>query len=335
MHEIDPFSKNLKHIEVVNQLTQKEVADRIPVSVSQYSKVCTGKQMPSISFVLGVEKAFGISLDSLLHVDLEEEAKRKSTTYGSFDQRYQGCYMVYYHDSNLYDKYFAEFVEKDVELKAGILVVRKDDVEKSKLKISLWMGYSRERAKIHYEQIKKFGKSMATVCSYLMSTSRSCDIFEGTAIFTEDYVQFDLTEQTSGSKALITLHNMREGTKYKAGLGTLSMSLEGRASTLRYIGISDMNLTCAEDDISRHLMMENENIDFSLINEAVVEIMEKSEDIDGSIDKQLVISNEIFKLIKRILRSKTCRPAGVTEIENRRWCHFVEGEMKNSHVKIA
>ena len=335
MREIDPFSKNLKHIEVVNQLTQKEVADRIPVSVSQYSKVCTGKQMPSISFVLGVEKAFGISLDSLLHVDLEEEAKKPSTTYSSFDQRYQGCYMIYYQDSNLYDKFFAEYAEKDVEVKAGILVVSKDDINRSKLKVSLWMGYSRERASIHYEQIKKFGKSMATVIGYLMSTNRNCDVFEGTAIFTKEYVQFDLTEQSCGSKALITLHSMREGTKYKAGLGTLSMSLKDRASTLRYIGISDTNLTCSEDEISRHLMMENVNVDFSLINEAVVDIMEKSEFFDDSIDKQLIISNEIYKLIKKILQSKTCRPAGVTEIENRRWCHLVESEMKNNHVRIA
>ena len=97
----------------------------------------------------------------------------------------------------------------------------------------------------------------------------------GTAIFTKEYVQFDLTEQSCGSKALITLHNMWEGTKYKAGLGTLSMSLKDRASTLRYIGISDTKtdaiikakelISLYKKDIYGKTVYVADDIDFTLI----------------------------------------------------------------------
>lgn len=333
MDEMEIFLKNLNFFEVSLKLTQKQMADRLYASPPQYNKVRSGRQLPSLGFLLNAEKTFGVTIDELLHVDLQDEGEGEHK-YDRMDSRYVGCYVVYYCSSDLYNKFLSVADDSLMELKAGILIIHKNESEKA-LNACLWTGFKKERVDVHFQELKKFRNGMLNMRSYMSSVGKECDFFEGNVFFSKKHVQIVLTEKHFGGKALLTFHRT-EGMKFHAALGNASMLQGGGVSSLSYIGLCDFPLQCPDDEISKYLIMqERKMVDFSLLHDYVGEIVEKCEAVEDISIRHFMASSELYKLVMRILVSEKCKPTGITEPENNLWYSFYEKERRTHRTEFV
>lgn len=325
MENMEIFLKNLNFFEVSLNLNQKQMADRLYASPPQYNKVRTGRQLPSLGFLLNAEKTFGVTIDELLHVDLQDDIE-DNHEYEQMDSRYVGTYVVYYCSSDLYSKYFFVVDNPSVEVKAGLLMIYKKESEKV-LKACLWTGLSKERASVHFHELKKLGNGVMNMRTYMSSVGKECDSFEGNVFFSKKHIQIDLTEK-QGGKALLTFHRT-EGVKFNAALGTSSMLQAGDVSSLSYIGLCDFPLQCTNEEISKYLVMQDRKmLDFPLIHNYVGEIVKKCEQVENVSVRHFMASSELYNLIIKILISEKSKPTGVTKPENALYCNFVEKERR-------
>lgn len=67
----DYSAKNILYILKRYHLTQKELAKMLGISNTTISTYINGKVAPSLSVLFGVSEQFGISIDCLINVDME------------------------------------------------------------------------------------------------------------------------------------------------------------------------------------------------------------------------------------------------------------------------
>ena len=69
---IQRFGEKLKAIRLARGLTLQQFAESLGYSAHGYiSELEAGKKMPTVEFVLGVSRTYGVSLDELLKDELE------------------------------------------------------------------------------------------------------------------------------------------------------------------------------------------------------------------------------------------------------------------------
>lgn len=96
MTRITVFSKRLRDVRIDKDLSQKQVAELIPMNQSNYSKIERGLQEPSMYQLKRIVEILGVSADDLLGIDkttLDEERL------ASFQKELD----------NLYNKYFKKY----------------------------------------------------------------------------------------------------------------------------------------------------------------------------------------------------------------------------------
>lgn len=317
--EMQIFLSNLKYYEEVLKLTQKQIAEKMYVSPATYCKIRKGDQLPSIDFLMKAESFFGVSIDTLLHTDLKNVEQEKS---GLVDLRYIGCYIVYHSGANLFSKFFCGLEDQFLELKTGILIIRKSTNGKE-LKATFYSNFVREIGERHFHELKKMGNAFMNMQTYLNNMQTGGGVFEGDVHFTSKYMQICFKEKQYGSKALLSFHRMDEGIRLHATLGTVSMALGGGPS-LGYLGVSHITLNETDEEILKILMTQNrKKMDFLLIHEMVKQVIENSEDIDDITVKQYMVSTTIYKFIEKILVDESSRPLGITPVEDNLWCSMV------------
>ncbi|WP_421947053.1 helix-turn-helix domain-containing protein [Phaeodactylibacter xiamenensis] len=67
------IGKNIRYLRSLNQHTQKSLADKLgktPTSVGEYEK---GKNLPPIDVIIKICEIYDVSLDQLVHKDLQAE----------------------------------------------------------------------------------------------------------------------------------------------------------------------------------------------------------------------------------------------------------------------
>ncbi|HDX9578047.1 TPA: helix-turn-helix transcriptional regulator [Bacillus pseudomycoides] len=64
------IGKKIKHLRVINKMTQEDVANQLFISRQVISKWELGKSLPDLTNLLALSKLFNVSIDSLLKEDL-------------------------------------------------------------------------------------------------------------------------------------------------------------------------------------------------------------------------------------------------------------------------
>lgn len=326
---MDVFIDNLKYFEEVMRLTQKQIAEKMFVSPASYCKIRKGDQLPSLDFLLKCESYFGVSIDTLLRVNLKNMEQSESEL---IDSRYVGCYIVYHAEANLFSKFFCDSDNQFTEIKTGILIIKKSSCGKM-LKAVFYSNFAREIGERHFRELKKLGNSFMNMQTYLNNVRTGCTVYEGNVHFTTQYMQICFTENKFGHKALLSFHRMNEGIRFQAALGTVSMTSDGGPS-LGYIGVSHVILHEADEEILKSLMIQNrKKMDFLLIHEMVKRTLESCDEIEDCTVKQYMVSTAIYKFIERMLLDESSRPLGITPVEDNLWCAKV---LRDNHkVKSA
>ena len=67
--EAEVIGENIRRMRELKHLSQKELAASIGAAPTQYSRVETGKVIPSLKTLMGVAKALDTSLDSLVNAN--------------------------------------------------------------------------------------------------------------------------------------------------------------------------------------------------------------------------------------------------------------------------
>ena len=65
------ISTNLRKIREEKGLSQKELAITIEVDPTQYSRLETGKSVPSLKTIIKIARALEVSIDAIVHGDLK------------------------------------------------------------------------------------------------------------------------------------------------------------------------------------------------------------------------------------------------------------------------
>lgn len=73
----EKVGKLLKKIRNTNNLTQKELADKLGVTYQAVSKWETGKSIPDITIIRQISKDFGISVESILDGEYNKKIEKK------------------------------------------------------------------------------------------------------------------------------------------------------------------------------------------------------------------------------------------------------------------
>ena len=110
MARITVFSKRLRDVRIDKDLSQKQVAELIPMNQSNYSKIERGLQEPSMYQLKRIVEILGVSADNLLGIDkttLDEEKL------ASFQKELD----------NLYNKYFKKYDQTQYYLSLSFLLL--------------------------------------------------------------------------------------------------------------------------------------------------------------------------------------------------------------------
>lgn len=65
--EVEVIGDNIRHIREQKKMSQKELATAIEVAPTQYSRVETGKVMPSLKTLVKIAKILDVSVDELIN----------------------------------------------------------------------------------------------------------------------------------------------------------------------------------------------------------------------------------------------------------------------------
>lgn len=75
------FCDRLKNAREDRDISQQEMADLLNITQSNYSKIETGAQEPSLNQLMIIAKYFNLTIDELLGVDPDKYVKAKVTEF--------------------------------------------------------------------------------------------------------------------------------------------------------------------------------------------------------------------------------------------------------------
>lgn len=305
------FAKNLKKLLKQNNITQKQLAQKMGVLESTVSNC--NKKLPTCDFLLKLKSVFpDISIDDMLMREIPDVSNNKlSDGMNGELQKYLGVYYIYYLDTSKKRPFRGnDFSETEAILKTGILYVYKSPagfISSKTSCLALFGIKKREVARDIKRRIESYS-SPKDVIDYLREHYPH-NLYQGTFNLSQTHM-FIILEQDRDNKdtALIIFHHIEiNNAEYIGGLGTINSASAGRPSdpVVQLIGMSRENILLSDEQIQFHLRFQSPYIELGDDSDEILELAkklyEKSEMVSDPISSNDVL---LEKYIPTILCSK-------------------------------
>ena len=346
---VEANCKTLLSEKGITQAQLAEITGFAPAAVSNYVNCYNSNHFPSIAFLAALQQKFGISIDEFISKELPP-AQITPPTPSLYEKKeleiystYCGFYYCYYFDTSKYKGRDDNSDEK--ALLYGIIAVFKDPTAKETMGHSCLavLGYN-SPAKVQKamsELEAKFDeKNISDLYKFIDNDeSYSHSAYYGDFELNNSNVFFSLSHEEK-DRALIILRRANSNSKiYTGGIGTInSVSRGGEPMpVVQFIGLSREFLDLPAEEIHYNLQL---NYPRFKSREHSLELIKKFKDIFlchedqygkySDFDKELVISGNIDKVLKQLLKQNLFRYGKISARDDDEWYHFIKEYIEES-----
>lgn len=317
--------------------TQSELATVLGVSESQITHVMRGDQEPSTYLLCKIREKFGCSIDDFLTLDLEKLEDLSPDIPETAYKCLSGVYRMYYGSNGYFNT-----LEDDSKLKNGILFVWRTAGSQNGCKVVALMDIKRGHADSCLEEVKRYVSEggYENAWNYLMSINSVNERYKGKLTLSETQIYINLQKEGKGDLTQLVFHRpeediLRKG--YVGGLGTMSSGVEkGKdahvSPSIRYVGLSNVNLEYESADIAKHLLFQFDGMDMDMMYSSVNEIFDTydkemfKESVYTHNQRRMMACISLQNMVNEMVKRSMCVAGEVTKVDDVVWCHYVESE---------
>lgn len=346
------IAANLDKLLETKKISAKELHLQTGYSEAAISKYRTGKQTPSVEFLLELKKLYDISIDDFLSKNITKGDFYSQMPQSAVEQaeetlylKFCGTYLVYYLNSSNYKGRDQNSPED--ALLYGVLSISADKTALNKP---------------HYNCIAVLGikeRAVATDLKWIIDKMGSySDI--------ERYISINRTEELSKKtyygnfelsaehafitlahdrkdKALVILHRVNSNKKeYIGGMGTINSVSKGRepTPTAQYIALTRYPISLSAEEIHHQLLLGHPTYKADDNAKELIALFKKTymmPDPDGEIhtelEKELIIKVNLERYVKNSLINNMFRYAKISERDDGSWYDLLkEVSIREKHA---
>ena len=333
------ISANLKRLIAQNNITQKELANRLGVAAASMTDYCKGRRIPTVEFFVSLKNLYDISIDDFLTKSINPPASTLPADESSIDpnmmttyHKYCGLYFVYYFDTSKYKGKDTQLPKTSVLY--GILFIYENpsslDVPEFSCAAILGIKERQDAA-----LIKKTLES-------LRDPSRIVDRIGDKYPHTAYYGDFELSQahafvnlsHANTDKALIIFHRVDNNKpNYTGGIGTVNSVSKGRerAPVVQFIGISRYPLSMSIEEIHHSLLLNYPTFKAEAETEEMIKNF-KALYVDdeaaaqgfSEYQKSVIVRSTLERYIKKSLERNMFRYGKISERDDDEWYHSIK-----------
>lgn len=303
------FKENLK--ELTMQYTQKEIAFKTGFSQSSINNYLTKNSEPSISFLIALKEAFGISVDDFLFSKLDPA---KKINYDKFI----GNYLIYYYNN---DSYKGE-VHSNIKntLNYGVLSIFKEDELNTNVKVLSSVKRNRVDALKFLKTINKDEPNKIEA-----HYNEFGNVYVGEIDYNSQNIFITLSSIENQDKSYIILNNPLSNSKYIGGVGTVNTISRGREHNpcAQFIILSKKLLDIPDGELYDLLKFNDYMIDTDDSIKDIVNLFKRLYTSQNELSSELsesqkiaIIKNRIDLLLSTIFEANAFRFAKISNRED-------------------
>ncbi|MGD9901606.1 MAG: helix-turn-helix transcriptional regulator [Spirochaetales bacterium] len=258
----NPFSVNLQKLIKDQDLNQSKLSQMTGFSVTSINNYLNEVNDPPISFLLALKKQYKINIDEFLTKRLEENTLVKVQTPYVNSQKYEGNYMLYFHQSSAYKG--AGYNPVKDPLKYGVLSIfpsADNTFDASNKMVSVATFFtSRQEAKAFKQVLDNLPNDYVEIENKHETYGQK---YKGALEATPAQVFISLKSDSYRDSVLIILNNPPSDKAYIGGIGTVNSVSHGRepAPVIQYIILSKYYIDMPDGELYNLLSLTVENID--------------------------------------------------------------------------
>lgn len=345
------FSKNLRLLLQVHQMTQKDLSRQTGIMESTVSGYCNGN-LPSCDSLIKIKALFpDVSIDALLTEDMESVLIPNTHGHSSSSvtdiDKFYGTYYLYYLNSQHLDSHpvffrsdrYEEQQHTERGLLIGILYVYRDPQLEESLSCGCYAALGMEN-RIYANQIKDRLKKMtpAMVREYFMEQF-STTFYQGQLSLTAQNMFISMQHQYKDRAFMVFRHTENKKSLYNGGLGTINSVSTGSSSDpiMQLIALSRNECRLADNVIKQHLTFQAPSSDVGQELDVILSQIEKlteTEDRKNTCDNMdfasmkqyipLILKARINDLIDQSVKRYKLSFQRVLEQYDQQWYHLIK-----------
>lgn len=342
----DNIRKNLDFFQKKLSLSDdKDMARKLGVTTSVYSRIKTGKQLPSLNpFLLTLHKnkgEFHCTIDDFLFTDLSEQEDPYSTDLPTaIYMKYEGLYQVYYFDTSPYKG--QEFTEDADALKSGLMYIYHDG-EEGEVKVYnaiAVLNMKKEDADERYAEIMRRQWRGVDIKSYIADLGGSTHAYRGKLELSEKHAFISLSYESLRDKAQMIFHRPSGNSdEYIGGLGMLISVSKGNGASpcVQCVALSKGSLDVSSEELASHLLMDYPKIqagkEIEKLADMAVQLYSRGNDPElplSEVHKKMIVQSEIDKIINDVVTRNLFRMEMVTDDDDNKFYHYLKRVRKAS-----
>ena len=342
----DNIRKNLDFFQKKLGLSDdKDMARKLGVTAPVYSRIKTGKQLPSLDpFLVTLHKnkgEFHCTIDDFLFTDLSEKEDPYSIDLPTaIYMKYEGLYQVYYFDTSPYKG--QEFTEDADALKSGLMYIYHDG-EEGEVKVYnaiAVLNMKKEDADERYAEIMRGQWRQIDIKSYIVDLGGSTHVYRGKLELSEKHVFISLSYESLRDKAQMIFHRPSGNSdEYIGGLGMLISVSKGNGASpcVQCVALSKGSLDVSSEELASHLLMDYPKIqagkEIEKLADMAVQLYSRGNDPElplSEVHKKMIVQSEIDKIINDVVTRNLFRMEMVTEDDDNKFYHYLKRVRKAS-----
>ena len=330
---------NLKKLISKNNITQKELADRVGVTAASMTDYCKARRLPTVEFLVALKQLFGISIDEFLTQSLivkqahsqETDRELTSNTLTTY-QKYCGSYFVYYFDTSKL-KGRDMLLPKD-SLLYGVLCIYETPsyIGLPHYSCAAILGiHERENAsslKVKLEELRQPTKIIEYIGTEYTNTAYFGD-FE----LSQEHAFVSMSHANT-DKALLIFHRVDNNKdNYTGGIGTINSISKGRERmpVIQFMGISRYPLSLTVEEIHHRLLLNYPTFKAEAETEEMIQTFKTLYVSEGEpkhqftdYQKSIMVQSTLERYIRKSLERNMFRYGKISERDDDDWYHSIK-----------
>ena len=329
---VNYFSYNLENLMVINNLSQRALAESLGISNTAVSKYLKGENEPSSSILLELKDKYKINIDDFLTKKLDistfKEVLSSNINFGnSYVDRFMGNFLLYYYNTGFYKGKVDALTYNTLAF--GVLSIFKD----SRHNIAVRMLPFKSRTDAENFKLKLDNLSDAEI----ETEFNGGDVYRGSLDFNFTQIYIDIKNDRLNDRAFIVLNNPPTESNYIGGLGTVNSVSRSRElmPCVQLVIVSKYVLSKSTGELYSLLSLGSSEINVKKETEQIIRLFknlyintENGEDMFlEEYQKVKIIENCVENLMRELIDANVFRYAKVSNSEDDDFYRLIKSEM--------
>lgn len=327
---------NLNKLLETQDISAKELSEKIIYSQSAISKYRKGTVFPPLDFFYQLKTLFGISLDDFLFKEINRSDINTQIPLSSIEQaekelysKFCGTYLVYYLNTSDYKGRDKNTPEESLLYGTLSILEDKTNIDEPTYSCIAILGLNCRKTATKLKETISLMKSYSDIERFISNDKKlEKKIYYGAFELSADHAFLTLTHDKK-DKALIILHRVNSNKKeYIGGIGTINSVSKGREPmpTAQYIAFSRYPISLSVEEIHHQLLLSHPTYKADANVKQLISLFKKTymmPDPDGEmhteLEKELIIKVNLEHYVKTSLINNMFRYAKISERDDGTW----------------